>query len=178
MPDTDDRWIWINRWETFQHYKPQPGQVPAWTKSYTQLINDDAYLGLSAGRRALLHGLWLSFTSARLRLRFDVTSLNSRMRLSAKLGDYKSLEHAGFITICSRAALDELYNESMAVLESRAPAQSQEKKRKEKTSGVSSKRGDAKPAHVWQENDQPPDTSFITSPSYLSLVDDQKEDAA
>lgn len=129
----NDKWIWICRWETFQHYKPTPGQVPAWTKMYTQLINDEAYLELSSHRRGVLHGLWLAFTSSRCRLGADTRSLSSRLRLRVTSADIDSLNHAGFIQICSRATLDSLYRSSIATLESRAPARSQEKEEEAET---------------------------------------------
>jgi hypothetical protein len=94
-----DEWIWIVGWERFQHYNPP------WIKNYLELLGDEDYLSLTSGRRALLHGLWLSFASSRLRLKFDVTSLNSRLRLTAKMSDYEALIHAGFVEIVASATL-------------------------------------------------------------------------
>ncbi len=132
-----DEWIWVPNWERFQHYQHVDGQPPAWTKMYTQLIGDESYLSLTSGRRALLHGLWLSFASARLHLRFEVGLLNGRMRLAAKMTDYQALVDAGFIQVCSRETLDQLYNDYRTALASRAPAQSREEEKREEVEELS-----------------------------------------
>jgi hypothetical protein len=122
----EHQWIWVSRWEDFQHYQHSDGKVPAWTKSYTQLVNDEAYLNLSSHLRAVLHGVWLSFASARCHLGAETSSLSSRLRLRVMTRDIYSLCDAGFIQVCSREALDELYSAYRATLASRAPARSPE----------------------------------------------------
>lgn len=158
-----DRWIWISKWETFQHYVPEPGRVPAWTKMYTQLITDEAYLDLSSHRRGVLHGLWLAFASSRCRLGADTRSLSSRLRLRVTTPDIVSLSDAGFIEVCSRETLESLYRSSMTALASRAPARSREKEKdKEDLDLGLDKSGVRRPVHVWTDADQTPDLSFIT----------------
>ena len=42
----DELWIWVTRWDDFQHYTPEPDRAPAWIKSYTKQLDDDRYLSL------------------------------------------------------------------------------------------------------------------------------------
>lgn len=54
---TGDMYVWITRWDEFQHYKPERDRAPAWIKDYTKQMNDDRYLRLTDRQRALLRDL-------------------------------------------------------------------------------------------------------------------------
>jgi hypothetical protein len=88
-------YIVMRNWDTFQHYKDRN---PTWIKTYTELLSDDAYLELSGHRRAILHGLWLAYATARCQLSDDTRILTRRLNLKVTTLDLKSLNDAGFLT--------------------------------------------------------------------------------
>ncbi len=97
MPARADRWIIVNRWEDFQHYKDRD---PKWIKNYVRLLYDDDYMSLSPAQRGVLHGLWMMYaacggtlTFRRARAHLAQTPHESRT-FSAHV---ESLNHAGFI---------------------------------------------------------------------------------
>ena len=98
------KYLVVERWEEFQHYK---NRAPLWIKNYTRLLHDDAYLGLSGHRRAVLHGLWLVYASSSCRLLFDHGSLSRRLHLRVTSDDLKALRKAGFITSSASKPLAE-----------------------------------------------------------------------
>lgn len=91
---TTDRYIEIPNWDGFQHYKDR---TPKWIKNYTELLADDAYLGLTGHERGVLHGLWLEYASARCRLAVDTASISRRLGLRVTTATLEALNHAGFI---------------------------------------------------------------------------------
>ncbi len=94
---TGDLWIVIPRWDGpdgFQHYRDR---APVWIKTYTRLMSDDAYLGLTGNRRAILHGLWLEYAMSNRCLTLDIRMIARRLALNVKMADLESLNHAGFI---------------------------------------------------------------------------------
>jgi hypothetical protein len=124
--------ISVRNWRRFQHYDPSE-RTPIWVKNYTHLLSEDAYLTLTANRRALLHGLWLVYglacTCPKDRddltctcLRLDVHLLNRRLGLHAKMSDYEALNHAGFILLLASTPLAPRYQ----------PASPEEEKEEEK----------------------------------------------
>jgi hypothetical protein len=99
-----ERYIWIPRWDEFQHYKDRQ---PPWIKVYTRLLHDDDYLSLSGHRRSILHGLWLVFASSSRRVRLDSRSLSARLQLRITSEDLKALNRAGFVEVVASKALAE-----------------------------------------------------------------------
>lgn len=97
--DAPERWIVIPRWDEFQHRDMARSTIPPWIKTYTKLLHDEAYLSLTSHQRAVLHGLWLEYASARRHLLLSTTSLSARLRLRVMSRDIEALNHAGFITI-------------------------------------------------------------------------------
>ena len=92
-----DGWIVIPRWDEFQHRDMARSTVPPWIKLYTRLLHDDDYLDLTAHQRAVLHGIWLTYASARRQLSVNTASLSSHLRLRVMTRDLEALNHAGFI---------------------------------------------------------------------------------
>ena len=92
-----DEWIVMPRWDEFQHRDMARSDVPPWVKNYTKLLHDDAYLTLSSHQRAVLHGLWLSYASARRQLPLNTRSLTRQLQLRVMRRDLEALNHAGFI---------------------------------------------------------------------------------
>ena len=100
------KWIVIPKWEDFQHYKDRD---PIWVKSYTRLLDDDDYLGLAPGTRAVLHGLWLAYARSDCQLRADTRSLSSRLALRVTSQQLKALKQAGFIRLVASKPLAQRY---------------------------------------------------------------------
>lgn len=89
--------IIIPRWDSpdgFQHYKDRD---PKWIKVYTRLLDDDAYLSLTATQRAVLHGLWLMYAKSAGRVPEDTSKLSRRLGLRVTKQTLDALNHAGFI---------------------------------------------------------------------------------
>ncbi len=144
---SDDRWIWIPNWDGptgFQHYKDRD---PKWIKCYTRLLSKDEYMELTFAERGLLLSIWLEYARSHRALRSHSTRLSQRLGQKVYKRSLESLIHAGFVEIVDSETLAK-----------RKQLASPEKRREEKTTGVSGKR----PVHVWQEHDQPPDLSYIT----------------
>lgn len=104
---SDERYIWISRWEVFQHYQPERDRAPAWIKTYGKQLDDDRYLDLNLTQRGLLADLRLEFSRARAELRLDRRRLSIRLGATVYLKDLESLNHAGLIDFVSREALDQ-----------------------------------------------------------------------
>lgn len=126
---TDD-YIWISRWDEFQHYPPQRDRGPAWIKSYAAQLDDEAYWRLSNRQRALLHDLRLMFATMRSRLPHDRRMIESRRLAETRQADLDALNDAGFIRVVSREGLEECLEVLYA---SRAPARSPEEDVEEET---------------------------------------------
>lgn len=100
-------------WEKFQHKDVwrKSGGRPPWIKSYTALLHNDAYMGLSLSQRGLLHNLWLMYASsgeplneARTRHLLSTNKAESR-HFQAHL---EALSNAGFIEILSHPTRNSL----------------------------------------------------------------------
>jgi hypothetical protein len=101
-----DLYIDIPRWDEFQHYKNV--DRPAWLKLYTKLLNNHAYTDLSLHQRGLLHGIWMEYAMSNRQLRGDTLTLTRRLGHRVSTRDIESLVHAGFITLCSRDAIEQI----------------------------------------------------------------------
>lgn len=86
-------WLIIPKWKEFQHYGDD--RKPIWIKNYTRLLQDQAYLNLSAGSRALLHGLWVLYASCSCQV--QVRDVFKSLRLRAGYPQLLALNHAGFL---------------------------------------------------------------------------------
>jgi hypothetical protein len=126
-----DEWIWIVRWEEFQHYAPDRDQAPAWIKTYTKQHDDDGYRALTAGQRALLHDLRLGFARSHFKLRSYPAQLTQRFGLRVTSAQLAALNHAGLIEIVSREVLEQRLEMLYA---SRAPARSRRSREEEEPS--------------------------------------------
>lgn len=89
-------YVVVRNWERFQHYRDR---TPPWIKTYLELMSDDAYLGLTGHRRAVLHGLWMEYARARRRLPDDTATISRRLALKVTTSDLEALNHAGFIEV-------------------------------------------------------------------------------
>jgi hypothetical protein len=102
-----DRLIIIRNWEKFQHkdvWKKSGGRPP-WIKTYTALLHDDNYLGLTHAQRGILQGLWLLRASSGL----DPNETTSRRLLCTNKGESRhflsnleALNRAGYIEFLSQ----------------------------------------------------------------------------
>jgi len=116
-----ERWIVIPNWDGstgFQHYKDR---TPRWIKNYTELMSDDAYLGLTLHQRGVLHGLWLEYAAARRQIPDSTLAITRRLGDRVTRATLDALNHAGFIT----------YSASKPLAQPEQPA-SPEKSREEK----------------------------------------------
>lgn len=140
----DDTYIWITRWEDFQHYPPERDRAPVWLKDYTKQDDDDDYRHLTFALRGLLASLRREFARSHCKLRYtpaesarrsrddlatsqrrsrdDLVALTRRTGQRVRREHIEALNHAGFIELISRATLDTRLEEFYA---SRAPARSQ-----------------------------------------------------
>lgn len=96
------RWIHVEGWEKFQHYKTRR---PPWIKNYVDLLNHDAYLQLTPHQRGILHGLWLLYS---IKQEIDGSKpeiVGRQLGASIKMRDLESLNHAGFIRFSASKTL-------------------------------------------------------------------------
>jgi len=116
-----DDYIWIYRWQDFQHYRPERDRAPAWIKDYTKQLDDERYLELSAFQRGVLHDLRIAFARTFGRLSTDTRQLSDRLGLRLTRVTLDALSDAGFIEFCSRATLErrleEVYSSPRARVE-------------------------------------------------------------
>ena len=91
---SQERWIEVRNWNRFQHYRDR---VPTWIKNNLELLHDENYLALPPGTRAILHGIWLEYASARCQLPLNTASLTRRLALRVSSATLEALNHAGFI---------------------------------------------------------------------------------
>lgn len=103
---SDDLFVWISRWEEFQHYKPERDRAPAWIKTYPAQLDDERYLHLTDHQRAVLHDLRMAFAKARGRLSKDTRLLSNKLSLRVTMPTLQALNDAGFIEFCSRDDLE------------------------------------------------------------------------
>lgn len=104
----------VSDWGKFQHYKKQaedgkPARPASWIKNYNKLLGDPNYRKLSATQRALLHGLWLWWSSQDLMERWcglDVEVMNRVLALTTKISTWTALSQAGFVEL--RASTSDL----------------------------------------------------------------------
>jgi len=104
-------YISVRNWRRFQHYDPSKRNI-LWIKNYTEILNDDAYRDLSAGCRAVLHGIWLEYASSRCRLRMDSVSITRRLGMKVSRRQLEALNHAGFIDFVASASLADGYQDA------------------------------------------------------------------
>src|SRR6266540_3061047 len=122
MSDSDDLlFIWICRWDEFQHYRPERDRPPAWIKTYTKQMHDARYLELPDRARALLHDLRHVFAVTAGQLSRDTRVVSQHRHRQTFRADLERLNHAGFIDFISRETLDqrleELYSPPRARVE-------------------------------------------------------------
>ncbi|MCC6312071.1 MAG: hypothetical protein IT345_14290 [Trueperaceae bacterium] len=113
------RWIVIENWDRFQHYR---NRDPSWIKNYTALLHDDDYLNLTPPQRALLHGLWMLYAKTHRSVLEDTAMLSSRLGLRVRKDTLESLNRAGFIRFSASRPLADRFQDA-----------SPEKEREEKT---------------------------------------------
>ena len=105
-------WISVIGWRRFQHYDPAKRQPP-WIKSYTELLDNEEYLALSARLRGILHGIWLAYAAARCQLGASPARIGLRIgEPSVRARDLEALRDAGFIAIVASKALAEGYQDA------------------------------------------------------------------
>lgn len=109
------KWIVVRNWNRFQHYRDRQ---PRWIKNYIELVDDPAYLTLTEGCRALLHGLWLIYASSRAQVPLDTRSLSRRLNLRVTSAQLEQLNHAGFIEFSASKPLAEWYGPTRSRRES------------------------------------------------------------
>ena len=97
-----DHWIVIRNWDRFQHYRDRR---PPWIKCYLELMSDDAYLELSSNRRALLHGLWMTFALSRGVVTANTRRLSELVHQRVTSQDLQALSQAGFIQLVASKPL-------------------------------------------------------------------------
>lgn len=106
MTDDEKTYIWIARWEEFQHYKPERDRPPAFIKDYPKQLDDDRYRDLTLHLRGLLASLRQAFSKAGAKLELDRSKLSARVGATVYQRDLERLNHAGFIEFISRATLE------------------------------------------------------------------------
>jgi hypothetical protein len=121
VPMTEERYIWICRWEEFQHYKPERDRGPAWIKDYTKQMLDDRYLALTDRQRALLRDLRDVFAMTGGRLLDDAPTIARYRHRHTRDDDLRALNHAGLTLSLSREdlerSLESLYSSPRARVE-------------------------------------------------------------
>jgi hypothetical protein len=123
-----EQYLWITRWEDFQHYQPERDRAPGWIKTYTKQLDDDRYLDLTLQQRAVLHDLRSAFARSHGRLTSAPAQLTRRINGRVTSALLAALNHAGFIEFVSREVLEQRLEKFYA---SRAPARSRRSKKLE-----------------------------------------------
>jgi hypothetical protein len=105
-------WIWVNRWEEFQSFQTKRGKpwAPPWIRLYPQLLGDDDFLALTESEQLLLLKLFMLFSSQRQVVANDTRSLSRRCGQRVLKRHIDSLNHAGYIDLCSRTVLERRRN--------------------------------------------------------------------
>lgn len=109
-------WISVCNWRKFQHYDPAKRR-PVWIKNNLDLMSRDEYRDLNAGSRAVLHGIWLEYASSQCRLKFDPSSLSTRLNLRVRKSHLVSLVDAGFIEVVASKSLANGYQPASTEVE-------------------------------------------------------------
>ena len=109
-------WISVRNWRRFQHYDVAKRQ-PIWIKTYTELLDDDAYRDLTMHQRAVLHGLWLAYASSRCQLAVNTASLSARLNLRVTSRQLEALNHAGWVDIVASKTLADGYQDASPEVE-------------------------------------------------------------
>jgi hypothetical protein len=113
-------YISVRHWRRFQHYDPGKRQPP-WIKLYTELLDNEDYLGLSLRRRAILHGIWLSYARSRCVLGASSVRLGRMIgETSVQKRDLNALVQAGFIEVVASKELAEGYQSATPEVETEA----------------------------------------------------------
>jgi hypothetical protein len=100
------KYIWVTRWEEFQHYRPDPKRGPAWIKAYTAQLDDERYLALNDKQRCVLHELRIAFANTRGKLPKDTRFLSRMLAQRVTEPTLQRLNQAGFIEFVSRPSLE------------------------------------------------------------------------
>src|SRR5689334_8844097 len=111
---TSQRYIVIERWGDFQHYRDRN---PLWIKTYTRLLDDDAYLDLTSPQRALLHGLWLAYGKTHGKVPESTAWLSRYLGMRVTKAMIERLIRAGFISTVASRALAERYHAACLEIE-------------------------------------------------------------
>lgn len=99
-------WIWVPKWEDFQHYKPERDRPPAWIKSYTRQLDDDRFLDCSLAARGLLESVRIAFARSSGRLPSDTRGLSRRIGAKVTNAQIAALCDAGLLEVVSRPTLE------------------------------------------------------------------------
>lgn len=130
-----DGYIVVRNWERFQHYRDR---TPPWVKTYTELLDDDAYRRLPGATRAVLHGVWMAYAKSRRTLPASTLELTRRLGLRVSGRQLEALVQAGFIDIVASTALAERLHDASA-------SRAREEKEEEKDSPYPAERGNGTP---------------------------------
>lgn len=112
MPrESRDGYIWISRWNEFQHYRPDSSRAPKWIKDYIGQMNDDRYLSLTDRQRALLRDLRDVFAMTLGRVPDDTRTISRHRHSQTRDEDLETLSRAGLIDRISRETLEQRLEE-------------------------------------------------------------------
>jgi hypothetical protein len=129
-----ERWLVIPRWDDFQHRDMARSTIPPWIKTYTKLMSDDDFLGLSFHLRGVLVSIWMEYAAARRQLLGSTSTLTRRLGQRVTTRDLESLNHAGFIHFSASKPASNLASEPASLevevekrrIEAEEPNQDQE----------------------------------------------------
>jgi len=106
---TDDLYIWINRWDEFQTYHKKRDKIwaPPWIKLYPRLLTDPDFLALTESSQLILVKLFMLFSKSRQSVSKDTRMLSHLLHQRVTNRQLESLNHAGYISFCSRTVLEQ-----------------------------------------------------------------------
>lgn len=141
-----DLWIWVNKWDEFQSFQKKRGKpwAPPWIKIYPQLLDDYVFVKLPWQTQLVLLKVFMAFAQTRGSLSADTRELSRQLAQRVTAAQLESLNHAGYIDICSGTVLEQRRNvfwNSSNLEENR-----REEDIEEKALGVSDTRNGAQPA--------------------------------
>ena len=100
-------WIWVTRWQDFQHYAPERDRAPAWIKDYTRQMADARYLQLTDRQRALLVDLRRIHAVTTMRTPYEPAVISRHRHMRTRYDDMEALRRAGFIEVVTRKTLEQ-----------------------------------------------------------------------
>lgn len=114
-PAVEGNYIWVNNWDHYQRWERKRGRKwrPSWVKLWHSLWDNQDFLDLPIPTRMLLVGLFYAFSMTHGDLPNNTRTLSRILDQRVTNKQLELLNHAGFISFCSRTVREQLWNTFM-----------------------------------------------------------------